>query len=106
MARRRTARWCSDRCRLRAWRHTARAADDAEIKRLRQQVAALREALQKVQNDGACAIAGCQLARDIAECSTTPAPPAPWRDEDWDSTAVRALRTKLTQARAGSRASS
>ena len=99
VARRRTARWCSDKCRLRAWRHAAQSTDHQQIDRLRQQVEVLRNALQAAQGDNLCASAGCQLARaaDTNRSSSAPGA-APWRDPDWNSTPARELRQRLTRA--------
>jgi hypothetical protein len=96
-ARRRTARWCSDKCRLRAWRHATRATDNAEIDRLRQQVAQLRAALQSVQDDGICSTAGCQQLPPPRQKTATAAALGVWRDPDWNGAAARTLRTTLTQ---------
>jgi hypothetical protein len=95
-ARRRTARWCSDKCRVRAWRHTARATDTAEIQRLHEQVVQLRTALQTAHDDNICAMAGCQQL-PVAHLDAYTAKPIAWRDPDWNSAAARALRTKLTR---------
>jgi hypothetical protein len=103
LAQRTTARWCSDRCRLRAWRHAARAADRGQIERLQTQVKDLHRALRETQQDNLCASAGCQNATPIRAGHADHAPDrqrqaAPWRGPEWNDPAVRALREQLTNA--------
>jgi hypothetical protein len=99
LARRTTARWCSDKCRLRAWRHAARAQDRRQIDQLREQVEQLRTALLAAQSSNLCAAAGCQnrtaQSAGIGDVDLG-VPAVPWRSPEWNDHQVRTLRARLT----------
>lgn len=105
VASRRHARWCSDRCRLRAWRHRQRSGEERagsnDVGPLEKQVALLQAALARIQPDDPCAEQGCRLTSDeyIARArahAEAPGRAVPWRSEEWDHPAVKTLRATVT----------
>jgi hypothetical protein len=105
VASRRHARWCSDRCRLHAWRHHQRSGREGsgsdEVGQLVNQVALLQAALERAESVNSCAEQGCQLvsaghaAREGAAADAS-GWAVPWRSEEWDHPAVQALRATVT----------
>lgn len=106
VAGRRDARWCSGRCRLRAWRQRHRCTDERggrdECEHLARQVTALQEALERSERVNVCAHHGCQVDAIVqttraGEASTHRRELAPWRSAEWMEPANRILRAKITE---------
>lgn len=105
-AARRHARWCSDRCRLRAWRQRRHPAYESSERTknavLLRQVLALQAALERAHAGQAYAAQGCQLADVNAatrarQQADQAAQLAPWRGAKWEHPAFRTLRVKVPE---------
>jgi hypothetical protein len=105
MAVRSHARWCSDRCRLRAWRQRnsseAQKGEHEDPLALVQQVRTLQATWERAQGSDACAHNGCRLVRTTAADQARrqgdyDAQVSPWRRPEWEHPMVRTLRAKLT----------
>jgi hypothetical protein len=100
------ARWCSDRCRLRAWRERnspeTRQGERIDVAALVRRVHTLQAALEREQAKDICAHNGCRFEPVIAagvarRQSEYDAQMAPWRDPAWEHPTVRALRARLSE---------
>jgi hypothetical protein len=100
------ARWCSDRCRLRAWRqrHSPGARNEVrnDEKSLAEQVRRLQSALEQAQAGDVCARQGCRLERAMAAGDAQrqgdhDAGVAPWRGSEWQHPTFRALRARVSE---------
>jgi ribosomal protein S27AE len=100
------ARWCSGRCRLRAWRAERKSLDGlddgAPDAGLAARVRALQAALEVAQSAGVCAQQGCRLlthhqAKEAIGEGEERAAISPWRDGEWDHPSVQRLRARLSE---------
>src|SRR5262245_2740553 len=87
------ARWCSGRCRLRAWRAQREGFDGlddgASEAGLTARVLALQAALEIAQSEGVCAVQGCRILGDrhMADAvgkDERHVEVAPWRRAAWN----------------------
>jgi hypothetical protein len=100
------ARWCSDRCRLRAWRQRHSPGTRKENRNhdaaLVEQVRTLQAALGQAQVNDVCAHHGCRrewttAGRQLQRQGDHDAEVAPWRDPDWEHPVVQRLRTRVSE---------
>lgn len=104
VAGRRDARWCSDACRLRAWRQRHRSTgqpfDESERVRLLGRIETLERSLACAQATDVCAEAGCRLtqaahAQRAEVGDERRVRVAPWRQEDWRQPVARDLHEQV-----------